>query len=88
MTFKVEYSRRAASYVRRQSEAQTRRLDRRLELLAEEPFDPNLSIPLRGRAGVRRMRVGELRVLFEVLEAEGVILVVDVAPRGDVYKGT
>ena len=86
MTYRVEYSRRAANYYRRQTEAQQRRLDRRLELLAERPYDANLAIPLRGKADMRRMRVGDLRVLFQIVDDESVLLVVDIGPRGDIYR--
>ena len=79
MTYRVEYSRRAANYYRRQTEAQQ-------QLLAERPYDANLAIPLRGKADMRRMRVGDLRVLFQIVDDESVLLVVDIGPRGDIYR--
>jgi mRNA-degrading endonuclease RelE of RelBE toxin-antitoxin system len=51
------------------------------------PYDPAVSIPLRGRSdGLRRARVGGLRILFYVEDEIQVVSVTRIAPRGDVYK--
>lgn len=36
--------------------------------------------------GMNRLRVGKYRVVFALLEKERIISVVNIAPRGDVYK--
>jgi mRNA interferase RelE/StbE len=33
-----------------------------------------------------RLRVGEYRIVYEILQGELVVLVVNVAPRGEIYK--
>jgi mRNA interferase RelE/StbE len=33
-----------------------------------------------------RLRVGEYRIVYEILEADIVVIVINVAPRGEVYR--
>ena len=43
--------------------------------------------PLTGKLkGFYRLRVGDIRVIFAILPKERIIAVVNIAPRGDVYK--
>jgi mRNA interferase RelE/StbE len=60
----------------------------RVELICEDPFNGNVSKPLQGRLdGTRSSRVGELRIIFEVVQGELLVSVVKIGPRGDVYRG-
>ena len=60
-----------------------------LEKLAQVAIDPFASIPdakkLQGRPGYR-LRVGDWRVIYEINQDEVVIIVMKIAPRGEVYK--
>jgi addiction module toxin, relE/stbE family len=53
--------------------------------LAENPF-PNGYKKLKGEDDAYRIRVGSYRVLYTVKDAELLIEVFRVGPRGDVYK--
>ena len=54
--------------------------------LAEEPR-PHGARALQGRlCGYLRIRVGDYRVVYEVRDAELVVLVVRIGQRGDVYE--
>ena len=53
--------------------------------LAENPF-PNGYKKLKGEDDAYRIRVGSYRVLYTVEDAELLIEVFRVGPRGDVYK--
>lgn len=59
---------------------------RKLEQVAKDPF---ASIPnatkLQGRASYR-LRVGDWRVIYEVNKTEVVIIVLKIAPSGEVYR--
>ena len=53
--------------------------------LAKNPF-PNGYKKLKGEDDAYRIRVGDYRVLYTVKDAELLIAVFRVGPRGDVYK--
>lgn len=58
----------------------------KLEQIAVDPFSsiPN-SKKLQGRDGYR-LRVGDWRIIYEVHKKEVVIIVLKVAPGGEVYR--
>jgi mRNA interferase RelE/StbE len=58
----------------------------KLEQVAVDPFasTPNAK-KLQGRDGYR-LRVGDWRIIYEVNKKEVVIIVLKVAPRGEVYR--
>jgi mRNA interferase RelE/StbE len=62
-----------------------KRLDKRLLALRDNPRPPGVK-GLSGEPGVLRLRVGDYRVLYEVHDAELIVLVLKVAHRGDVYS--
>jgi mRNA interferase RelE/StbE len=59
------------------------------EKLRQIANDPYASIPnatkLQGRSGYR-LRVGDWRVIYEINNTEVVIIVLKIAPRGEVYR--
>lgn len=59
------------------------------EKLNQVASDPFASIPnakkLQGRPGYR-LRIGDWRVIYEINEDEIMIIVMKIAPRGEVYK--
>lgn len=55
-----------------------------LELLRSNPIPPK-SIKLKGRAGFR-IRVGKCRIIYEVVGDRLLILVLDIAPRREIYR--
>lgn len=69
--YSVSLSRTAAKYWERCDEPTRRRLRQKLE-------------KLKGRNEQRSARVGDLRILFQVLD--DTIVIAAIAPRGEVYK--
>lgn len=61
-------------------------LREKIERVAVDPF---ASIPnakkLQGRSGYR-LRVGDWRVIYEINNDQVVIIVIKIAPRGEVYQ--
>ncbi len=61
------------------------RIVRALKGLESEPR-PSGVTRLVGQDGALRIRVGDWRILYELREAEVVVLVLRIGPRGDVYE--
>lgn len=63
-----------------------RRIHRRLQELARDPFNPRISGPLEMGEGERKSRVGHWRIFYEVNEANQTIDVLALRPRQKAYK--
>lgn len=58
----------------------------KLETLASNPFDNTIDVKkLKGRAGYR-MRVGDYRVIYEIINNKLCLVVISVAHRREVYN--
>lgn len=79
----VVVSPRAAKFLKRLNEPQKGRIIKALEQLAKEPPEGDIK-SLVGRDGYR-LRVGDYRVLFDIIENE--IAVHEIGLRGQIYKG-
>ena len=80
---KVELSPKAAKYLERLNEPNKGRIIKALHKLAQEPPEGDIKA-LSGEAGYR-LRVGQYRVLFDMNEQS--VIVYDIGPRGQIYKG-
>lgn len=88
-----EHPRRYTVIVERQAEKTLRRLpkeillrvDRLLLSLADEPR-PIGCKKLRGYESLYRLRVGDWRIIYSVVNDELAVLVIEIAPRGEVYR--
>ncbi len=87
--FQVELSSKAKKFYVACSKDLARRLDDCFEELERNPYHgPNIKrLKTRPQERLYRYRIGDFRVLYEVLEKEIVVLVVKIAKRGDAYKG-
>lgn len=58
----------------------------KLEQLADDPYAPNPNArKLQNRSGYR-LRIGDCRVIYEIQNEELIVLVLKIAPRGEVYR--
>jgi mRNA interferase RelE/StbE len=74
----------AAKALRRIGQHERLRLVEAIDRLREEPFAGGV---LKGEfSGLRRLRVGDYRIVYEVVRKQLVILVVRVAHRGRAYR--
>lgn len=56
--------------------------------LGDDPYREDADIKkLTGPSGLYRLRVGDYRIAYQVLDGELVVLVVKVGDRRDVYRG-
>ena len=83
---RITYTTQAAKALLRMPRNGALLIRERMEQVAVDPF---ASIPnakkLQGRSGYR-LRIGDWRVIYEINGDEVVILVLRIAPRGEVYK--
>ena len=86
MSFSIRIKESAAKELRRVAKPDRARIVAAIDRLAETP---HLGTSLKGDLrGLRRIRVGDYRILYEVRDKELVVLVVRVAHRGDAYRRT
>ena len=78
--------RQAIRALQRMPHQQAQRIRRELDKLAERPDrrDTDVAV-LRGRSGYR-LRIGDLRIIFERDDKTRVIDVLRIDPRGQVYR--
>jgi mRNA interferase RelE/StbE len=86
LKYDYEFSGEAAKYLRRLEARRRVQIFLLLDQLCANPRDPLISKTLSGRwEGTRRSRVGNLRLIYEILEDRLLINVVRLGPRGDIY---
>lgn len=84
MNYSVRIKRSATREIARLAKHDRERIIRVIDRLGEHPW---AGTPLKGGLkGLRRERVGDYRIIFEVLDDELVVLVVRVAHRGTAYR--
>lgn len=86
MSYEIAYSKAAVKALMRAPKVVAHRIRDRLRTLARDPFAPNANVRrLAGRDGYR-LRVGDWRVVYDVEVARIVIWVIDIGPRGGIYR--
>ena len=85
MPWQLRVSTGAARKLRRLPPREREAIGRALDALADDPGAANIR-KLAGRGNRWRLRVGDWRVLLDLDNAAGVILVTDVRPRGRAYR--
>lgn len=85
MTYQISITREASKTFRKLPPQVARRLKAAIQDLATDPRPPG-SIQLVGGDGERRIRVGDYRVIYDVMDDELVILVLRLGHRREVYR--
>ena len=83
--YTVEISRRAIKSIAALPHKEEQRVRAAITLLADEPRPPNC-VALTGEQSVYRVRVGDHRILYKVIDARLMILVIRVGHRRDIYR--
>ncbi|MGL5828715.1 MAG: type II toxin-antitoxin system RelE family toxin [Angustibacter sp.] len=84
MTYRVEFTSASARQVKKLPRPTRTRILRAIESLAEEPRPPGAR-KLAGQATAWRVRTGDYRIIYEVLDDELVITIVRAGHRREVY---
>jgi mRNA interferase RelE/StbE len=84
--YKILFKKEAAKSLTKLPRNVAQTIREKLENIAANPYadHPNVK-KLQGREGYR-LRVGDWRVIYEIQNAQLVILVLKFAPRGEVYR--
>ncbi len=85
MTYNLNLTTRAEKYLDRLSDAVASRITARILELKNNPR-PYGIIKLKGTESLYRIRVGEYRVIYQILDDVLLILVVKIGHRKDVYR--
>lgn len=90
MKWKLDYSRDAEKFIRKQNIRLEVKEELKKFLMKVKGEDVNIDLKKLGGswAGYYRLRRGKLRIIFEVNKIERVLFVEKIDFRGDVYKKT
>lgn len=85
MTYRIEIRRSAAKELKKIPKTDLNRIIKRIDSLAEQLPNPE-ETKLKGDNPFHRIRVGDYRIVYEILDDVLVILIVKIAHRKDVYR--
>ncbi len=84
--YRLEFQKQARKILQKIPKSEAQRIIAKLKLLANDPYAQNNNVAkLKDQPGYR-LRVRDWRVIYTIFDDEIFILVVRIAPRGDVYK--
>lgn len=86
MKYEVRLSNRAQRDLDRVDRPTQKRVVERMELLADDPYNPRVSGWLEGHPGLRKSRLGGWRIIYQTLDDKRVVIVAMLERRGQVYK--
>ncbi|MCI3922679.1 type II toxin-antitoxin system RelE/ParE family toxin [Paenibacillus sp. TRM 82003] len=85
--YRLLFDKEAEKFLKRQDISVRKRIRDALLELAENPYRATHVKRLSGRERQFGKRVGDYRIIYEIVDQQMVILVLKVSTRGDVYKG-
>jgi len=84
--YTVQFTKEAKLFLKKQGSKTTMRLVDKINELAKDPYAPNNNVTkLAGREGYR-LRVGDIRVLYEIHDRVLIINVFKIGFRSSIYK--
>lgn len=86
MNYQTHFSREAVKRLDRMDRGTCERIERRMEELETNPYDPRISKPLKELEGMRSSRVGEWRILYTIDRTANILYIVAIRPRGEAYR--
>lgn len=85
MSYQVEISKGALKQLKKLSPELQERIQAKIDYLAIEPRPDGVK-KLKARDNSYRIRVGDYRVVYEIIDDVLLIIVVEVGHRGNLYK--
>ncbi|MFC2037128.1 type II toxin-antitoxin system RelE/ParE family toxin [Chloroflexota bacterium] len=83
--WEIHQTRQVERVLRRLPKDHLKRIDRAILALAENPRPPGCR-KLRGYDSIYRIRVGDWRISYSVEDDRLIVLVIEVAPRGEAHR--
>lgn len=83
--YRIRLSRRAVRALASLERRDQQRVRGALDLLAGNPRPPTC-VAMKGEDGVYRVRVGDFRIVYEVMDGELLVLVIRIGHRREVYR--
>ena len=83
--YTIQIDKDAEKVLRRQGRTTKERLVKAILVLADDPHPAN-SRKLEGYHDLYRLRVGDWRIIYQVINDQLLILVLEVGSRGEVYR--
>ena len=85
--YNIEFSSKAAKSYLKLPRKLHERIDKKLEIIARSPYDKHNNVTsLKGMSSCYRLRVGDWRVVYEIVQKQIKIYVVKIAQRKEVYE--
>jgi mRNA interferase RelE/StbE len=81
--YRIEVSSDPAKYIKKLDKPTRERIKKQLDELALDPMKNSKHLV---NSASRSCRVGDFRILFEIIEAERIILISAIGPRGQIYE--
>jgi len=85
VTFRIEFTRSAAKYLKTIPKTAQKRIAKKLESLAEGLPDP-AKTKMKGDNPFHRVRVGDYRIIYEIQTEILLITILKIGHRKDVYQ--
>ncbi|MFW0771858.1 type II toxin-antitoxin system RelE family toxin [Paenarthrobacter nitroguajacolicus] len=85
MSYSVQLAPAAVRQLRKLPAEARRRIQAAIEILAESPRPPGAK-KLSGNSGDWRVRTGDYRIIYEIRDAQLIVLVVAMGHRRDIYQ--
>lgn len=86
MRYQIEFHHQAAKELKRLDRTTIRRIEAKINELAQNPFNPRISRQMETEPDSRYARVGDWRIIFRVNEAAGTLDITAILPRSGAYR--
>ncbi|NOX62887.1 MAG: type II toxin-antitoxin system RelE/ParE family toxin [Chloroflexi bacterium] len=84
-SYRIEFKRSAEKDLRKAPKNVIKRVFRQIDALAEEPL-PRQAVKLTGQERLFRIRVGDYRIIYEILPKESVVVIHYIRHRREAYR--
>jgi mRNA interferase RelE/StbE len=86
MKYQIQITPAAQKAIQKLTATARGRVQDAIEKLADQPRPPGVK-KLHGLENTYRIRVGSFRVVYQIFDANLIVLVIDVGDRKDIYRG-